>query len=407
MSTRTNEPGAATLGPTTAVNPPGYRSTVLVLFGAASKPGRGHAQVGPKAVSAERRPQLVAPRAAWRRHARAGLGSVDRPHPIARVRPGEVQSSQLRQLDRLGVWWKLRGAAAEAPLRQSHRDRTKMGSFRPWILGLGGLCVVVAVGCGGAGSDNAVSPTDGSSAGSAVTATGALEVAPPTLFGVAGLIPPNFPDPTQDDWKDLFASFPETGTMVGVYQNWNDGPGTQGQVPDAVQLIYTVAEDTPIVPIIGLGVKERTPDDGLKSTVDYDNPVERQQVIDTLVTLVEDFDVDYLLFGAEINRLLLYDPDAFDAFVALYADTYDAVKATSPATLMFTGFQLELMRGDAFLMGDSDNRDPQWDHRSFRRTPRLVVIHRLPPARLHRPRRYPRRLSLIDHPAVRAAARPN
>lgn len=185
--------------------------------------------------------------------------------------------------------------------------------------------------------------------------------ASPTLFGVAGLIPPNFPDPTPQDWETLFGSFHETGPVVGVYQNWNDGPDSAGQIPEAVRVIHQLAEREAIVPLVGLGVKERTPDDGLRSTVDYDNPDERQQVIDTLTALVEEFEVEYLLFGAEINRLRLFDPAAFDGFVALYEDAYDAVKLVSPDTLMFTGFQLELMRGDAFLMGNSENRDPQWD----------------------------------------------
>lgn len=78
-------------------------------------------------------------------------------------------------------------------------------------------------------------------------------------------------------------------------------------------------------------------------------------------TARHEFDVDFLLFGAETNRLALFDPEAFDGFVALYADAYDAVKEVSPSTAMSTAFQLELMRGDAFLMGGSETRGPQWD----------------------------------------------
>ena len=55
------------------------------------------------------------------------------------------------------------------------------------------------------------------------------------------LIPANFPDSSPTDWQELFSSFPETGPIVGVYQNWNDGSGTEGQVPDAIEVIYRVA----------------------------------------------------------------------------------------------------------------------------------------------------------------------
>lgn len=149
--------------------------------------------------------------------------------------------------------------------------------------------------------------------------------------------------------------------MVGVYQNWNDGPGTEGQIPEGIRVIYKVAEEQAIVPVVGLGVKTRSAGDGLDSTVDYADLIERQQVIDTLVGIVAEFEVEYLLFGAEINWLQLFDADAFENFVDLYAEAYDAVKAVSPDTAMFTVFQLELMRGDAYLMDNRENRDPQWD----------------------------------------------
>lgn len=240
------------------------------------------------------------------------------------------------------------------------RSTTYLDHCSPWRWGVG-LCAVVLVGAGCSSGSDPTAPGDENPTSSTSAATGVPEHESGTLFGIAGLIPPNFPDSDTDDWEELFNSFPETGPIVGVYQNWNDGPGTEGGVPDAVRVIYNLAEDAPIVPVVGLGVKQRTAADGLASTVDYDDPDQYQLVIDTLVSVVDEFDVDYLLFGAEINRLALFEPDAFEGFVRPYADAYDAVKVTSPSTEMFTGFQLELMRGDGFLMGGSEDRGPQWD----------------------------------------------
>jgi hypothetical protein len=80
---------------------------------------------------------------------------------------------------------------------------------------------------------------------------------------------------------------------------------------------------------------------------------------DVAVSLVSEFDLDYLAIGAEVNRLRdECCQDAFDDFVSLYHETYDAVKAASPDTKVFTIFQLDYMRGAARLSGLS--LEPSW-----------------------------------------------
>ncbi len=68
-------------------------------------------------------------------------------------------------------------------------------------------------------------------------------------------------------------------------------------------MVYELAESEPTIPVIGIGMKAETSTDGIMNTVDYEDPHQRQQVIDSLFDLVRRFEVEYLLFGAEINRL--------------------------------------------------------------------------------------------------------
>ena len=64
--------------------------------------------------------------------------------------------------------------------------------------------------------------------------------------------------------------------------------------------------------------------------------------------------------GVEVNRYYEEDPTGFEAFVKLYAEMYDAIKATSPQTLVFSIFQYEKMRGGVFFSGDNQAQ-PEWD----------------------------------------------
>jgi hypothetical protein len=65
----------------------------------------------------------------------------------------------------------------------------------------------------------------------------------------------------------------------------------------------------------------------------------------------------YLALGVEINTYQEQNPEDFEQFVALYRETYDAVKEISPETLVFPTFQLEELHG---LLPTDQPRLPQW-----------------------------------------------
>ncbi|MEX2080691.1 MAG: hypothetical protein WEC33_03670 [Dehalococcoidia bacterium] len=181
------------------------------------------------------------------------------------------------------------------------------------------------------------------------------------LFGVAGFIPPNFPDSSSEDYETLFDSFEETGPLFGVYLNWRDEGAQPGEIPEAVRTAFQLAEDKGIVPVVAIGAARDVPGGAVEPTVDWDDPAERQGFIAVAVAIATEYEAPYLALGGEVNRLWETSPADFDAFVALYLEAYDAVKAARPETTVFTIFQLEYMKGEGFLSGQAEMREPEWE----------------------------------------------
>jgi hypothetical protein len=166
------------------------------------------------------------------------------------------------------------------------------------------------------------------------------------LVGTAGLIPPHFPDPTEEDYLEFLAELPYTGEIVGVYTDWS--------APDlinSIQFAETYAEG--VDPLVALGFDFEIIDDtyfsrnlpGIRNAV--------REILDT-------FELDYLAFGVEANRL---GPEVSAAawldYVAAYREIYDLVKLRSPETKVFPIFQLEYLKGAAMLSGLE--LQPQWE----------------------------------------------
>lgn len=179
--------------------------------------------------------------------------------------------------------------------------------------------------------------------------------------GVAGLIPRNFPNPSDADWLNLYETLRETGELLGVYTNWTDSPETAGEVPVVVHTAFGLAPRYGFTPLVGLGFYRETPDGGLAPTISWDDPNDAGKFKQTAVAIAQQYQPEYLALGGEVNRYHEHDPVGFDKFVTVYAEAYDAIKANSPQTLVFPVFQLEMAKGDAYPAGGSEARQPQWE----------------------------------------------
>ncbi len=65
----------------------------------------------------------------------------------------------------------------------------------------------------------------------------------------------------------------------------------------------------------------------------------------------------YLALGLEVNTTFERNPDGYRAFIEAYREAYDAVKAASPETIVFPGFQYEELLG---ILPDLPPHPPRW-----------------------------------------------
>ena len=82
----------------------------------------------------------------------------------------------------------------------------------------------------------------------------------------------------------------------------------------------------------------------------------RQAFVAYATYIARNYQPAYLALGAEVNMQRHRAPEQFDAFISLYAEAYESVKAASPDTLVFPTFQLEDLLG---LLDDI--HPPQWE----------------------------------------------
>ena len=158
------------------------------------------------------------------------------------------------------------------------------------------------------------------------------------LVGTAGVIPPNFPNSSEADYLVFLDEVPYTGELLGAYMDW--------AAPDVIETIQFV--DTYAVgvePLVALGFDFDQVDDNYFSR-------HLPEIRNTIREVLDTFDLEYLAFGIEVNRLIPEVSEAaFLDFVNAYRDIYDLVKFESPDTKVFTIFQLEYLKGAAMLSG--------------------------------------------------------
>lgn len=184
-------------------------------------------------------------------------------------------------------------------------------------------------------------------------------------FGVAGLVPPHFPDSTAADWTLLYDSLPETGRLVSVHVDWLDGSdavaGTDPlPIPKAIEAAESEAPRRGVTPVIVLGFHEEAAGgQSVRPTLDWTDAAQVARYRDLAASIAARYRPPAIFLGSELNRLAAADPTAYDAVVAGLPGVADAVRTASPRTLVGTVFQYELLRGAGFLTGAMTGTD-QW-----------------------------------------------
>jgi len=108
------------------------------------------------------------------------------------------------------------------------------------------------------------------------------------------------------------------------------------------------------------GVVQRSRLANLPPQIDPQAGFTDQRVRDAFIAyatyVAKNYQPEYLALGVEVNMTYERAPEQFEAFLTLYAESYDIVKANSPKTKIFPTFQLEDLEG-AF----GNVHPPRWE----------------------------------------------
>ncbi len=158
-----------------------------------------------------------------------------------------------------------------------------------------------------------------------------------------------------DDFTRLFESeIPAVGQAISWAGDWNY-LAVEKEAPEAVAVLGKIYGYTPVV--IANVYSAAT---GPLRPLDEANQASYKQ---KAVEYARQYQPPYMGLGIEVNLFRERWPDDFEAFVALFDETYDLIKAESPDTQVFTVFQLERLGGfqGGLFGGTNDPAQAEWD----------------------------------------------
>ena len=170
-----------------------------------------------------------------------------------------------------------------------------------------------------------------------------------------------------DDFTDFFDKAKQMGGVVMWAGDWMELSQTDGGAPVVVAELASTYNYIPLIELQfftqSTGTLLRPLDDATKQTYK-----------DSAAAFTKKYKLEYLGIGIEVNTLYEKSPSDFDTFVQFYGEVYDAVKAASPETRVFTVFQLERMKGlnGGLFGGENDPSQAEWS--LIDRFPRSDII---------------------------------
>ena len=153
--------------------------------------------------------------------------------------------------------------------------------------------------------------------------------------------------------SDFFSKRSRTNQIVSWAGDWAQLNQSSG-APAVVAQLSSTYNYTPLIEL-----QFFTQSDGrllrqLNNSTDAD-------YVQSAVSFTSKYKPKYLGIGIEVNILYEKNLSDFNKFVALFNQTYDAVKAVSPSTKVFTIFQFEKMVGlGGGLFGNSTQTGNEW-----------------------------------------------
>jgi hypothetical protein len=157
------------------------------------------------------------------------------------------------------------------------------------------------------------------------------------------------------DFTNFFVKAKQTGTIISWAGDWKEMENEQNGGPKVITELASTYNYTPLVEAQFF----------TQSTGQLLRPLNsstKQSYKESAARFAEKYKPAYLGIGIEVNVLYEKSPNDFDDFVQFYPEVYDAVKAKSPNTRVFTIFQLEKMKGmnGGLFGGKNDQNKTQW-----------------------------------------------
>lgn len=157
------------------------------------------------------------------------------------------------------------------------------------------------------------------------------------------------------DFVDFFEKTSQTGPIVMWAGDWLELTTTEG----AATVVASLAATYNYTPLIEAQFFDQATGQLLRPLTGTTREAYKNGAADFAAR----YNLKYLGLGIEVNTLAEKSPSDFNDFAAFFSEVYDAVKARSPNTKVFTVWQLEKMKGlnGGLFGGVNDPTKAQWD----------------------------------------------
>ena len=178
-------------------------------------------------------------------------------------------------------------------------------------------------------------------------------VAQPTVVLKGVSLSPKSPQGT--DFTEFLNNVQQTGDILTWAGDWRELSNIQTGTPD---VIASRASTYRYIPVIEVQFFDPSTGELLRPLDDSTKISYRNSIVD----FADFYRPAYIGVGVEVNILYEKHQQEFDLFVQFYDEVYGAIKNVSPATKVFTIFQLERMKGlrGGLLGGANDTTDTEW-----------------------------------------------
>jgi hypothetical protein len=174
---------------------------------------------------------------------------------------------------------------------------------------------------------------------------------PGFLLGVALSPRGHTSSSTTQDWIDFYSGHAAYGRVIAFHGMWRDHPTGDGEIPALATAAMDAAAHFGFTPVVGLGWSDGAGAPNLTSESEpgnnsWTNAETRSEFLSMVTAFASTRHPPFLFLGNETNSYAVTHSVAeWAAWMSELFACYDAIKAASPSTFVFTTFQLEKMKG--------------------------------------------------------------